>query len=751
MPEPDGATLAVATGEGRTATVTIRYVTSRTIEIVLTPPEPETVAALGTRLRSPPDEAIYGLTERMRDRPLVPFDSRSTTTAARGRRARSAGRAGRDVHPADVLPLCAVLPDVARLRAAVGGTTPGVFDVAHDGEGRDGSRFRFETGTTPESRRLALHLFAGPEHATILDEYTALTGRPFVPPTGRSCTGAGAASSRTVRPRCSTALVNAELAEDVLMYETLGIPPGVYLFDRPVLAGNFGFARWEWDETRLPNLAPMLGRCGAAATAPDVERLLGVRQRSGRQRHRGAGARLHRARTRRTAALRRHRRRRASSSTSTTPTRAPGGATRSRAFMARRHPGIKLDRGEEHIPSAVTDVWADGRTGREVRNDYPRLQAHAPRCARARRFPTATSCSSRAPATPGRRGGRSSGAATSPAAELRRRARHRSRPAQRDHQPAARGVHRRSHLGLGYGRLLRVQGPRGVRALARVQRLLRNHGDRRRRGARAVGHADRAALRRGDDRHLPALHAAARDAAAVHRRRGARTARRGMPIVRPMPFFERARPRGSPSSGTSTCSAPTCWWRRSGGRAADAARSTCRAARGAATGTGRGAPRDARRSPSTSRSTRSRCSCATAGKSRDRSAAAVASLSSCTLAAPGVPAPTCPSSPPASIRAPRRTGRTYRHAGAGRVARRAARARARRAAARSTSTRHLERGKLMARERIELLLDRDSPFLELVAARRPGAPSSRSAASVVTGIGVVSRRRVRASPPTSRR
>src|SRR5437762_2240143 len=36
--------------------------------------------------------------------------------------------------------------------------------------------------------------------------------------------------------------------------------------------------------------------------------------------------------------------------------------------------GIKLDRGEEHIPSAATDVWADGRTGREVHNAYPDLQ-----------------------------------------------------------------------------------------------------------------------------------------------------------------------------------------------------------------------------------------------------------------------------------------------------------------------------------------------------------------------------------------
>ena len=36
--------------------------------------------------------------------------------------------------------------------------------------------------------------------------------------------------------------------------------------------------------------------------------------------------------------------------------------------------GIKLDRGEEHIPSAATDIWADGRTGREVHN-APRRQA----------------------------------------------------------------------------------------------------------------------------------------------------------------------------------------------------------------------------------------------------------------------------------------------------------------------------------------------------------------------------------------
>jgi alpha-glucosidase (family GH31 glycosyl hydrolase) len=36
--------------------------------------------------------------------------------------------------------------------------------------------------------------------------------------------------------------------------------------------------------------------------------------------------------------------------------------------------GIKLDRGEEHIPSEASDIWADGRNGREVHNAYVDLQ-----------------------------------------------------------------------------------------------------------------------------------------------------------------------------------------------------------------------------------------------------------------------------------------------------------------------------------------------------------------------------------------
>ncbi|WP_028811054.1 acyl-CoA carboxylase subunit beta [Streptomyces flavidovirens] len=53
--------------------------------------------------------------------------------------------------------------------------------------------------------------------------------------------------------------------------------------------------------------------------------------------------------------------------------------------------------------------------------------------------------------------------------------------------------------------------------------------------------------------------------------------------------------------------------------------------------------------------------------------------------------------------------------------------------------RHRERGKLLARERIELLLDPDTPFLELspLAAWGSASPEYAVGASMVTGIGVV--------------
>jgi len=67
----DGVELVVATSEGASARATIRFVTERTIEVRIEPPAPDTIDALGDRWHSPADERIYGLTERLRDSPLV--------------------------------------------------------------------------------------------------------------------------------------------------------------------------------------------------------------------------------------------------------------------------------------------------------------------------------------------------------------------------------------------------------------------------------------------------------------------------------------------------------------------------------------------------------------------------------------------------------------------------------------------------------------------------------------------------------
>ncbi|MBO0769798.1 MAG: acyl-CoA carboxylase subunit beta, partial [Solirubrobacterales bacterium] len=51
--------------------------------------------------------------------------------------------------------------------------------------------------------------------------------------------------------------------------------------------------------------------------------------------------------------------------------------------------------------------------------------------------------------------------------------------------------------------------------------------------------------------------------------------------------------------------------------------------------------------------------------------------------------------------------------------------------------RHHDRGRLTARERLELLLDRDTPFLELSALAAWGTEFTVGA-SILTGIGVIS-------------
>jgi alpha-D-xyloside xylohydrolase len=375
----DGVQLTVDTTEGRPATISVRFLTARTLEVTIDPPSPETITALGDKWDSPDDELIYGLTERLRDsKPISPGLIDIPIEDVQPVEAGSLNRRGETV-AMYVRPTFAVYaPFYHSSRGyglAVAGTAVGAFDLAKTDP--HAISFRFEAGNAAASRRLQFYLFFGPGHATIVDEYTALTGRPYVPP-GWAFLNWRWRDELATGPAAPLDGVdmNAQFVDDLSMFDALGIPPGVYLFDRPVLQGEFGFARFAWDENRLPNAQAML----------QALRRRGYRFITWSSMWAcGSGPNDNGTEAQRLGYL-------APGSTGTPKCADAGGGSfildvtnadmrqwwesKLHDFIAAQDlDGIKLDRGEEFIPSEATDIWHDGRTGREVRNDYPVIQA----------------------------------------------------------------------------------------------------------------------------------------------------------------------------------------------------------------------------------------------------------------------------------------------------------------------------------------------------------------------------------------
>jgi alpha-D-xyloside xylohydrolase len=375
----DTAELIVDTTEGQPATLHVRFVTPRTAEVVVDPPQADGVAALGDQWVTPDDELIYGLTSRLQDSRQLPDsvvevpidDVRPMQTGSLNRRGETV-----DMFVRPTIALYTPFYHSSRgYGLVVAGTTAGQFDIAKSTP--NVLRFRFETGNAADSRRLRFHIIYGPGHASIVDEYTALTGRPFVPPPWaflnwrwRNTLDFGTPAPLDGVP------VNAEVAEDVTMFEQLGIPAGVYLLDRPVLQGEFGFSRFAFDEDRLPNSQAMLSSlrrrgyriltwssmwaCGSdpndnGIAAQQLGFLAPGAMGTPMCVDTGPGNFI---------------------LDPTNPAARQWWQGKLRDFIHQYDiDGIKLDRGEEFIPSQATDIWNDGRTGREVRNDYPLLQA----------------------------------------------------------------------------------------------------------------------------------------------------------------------------------------------------------------------------------------------------------------------------------------------------------------------------------------------------------------------------------------
>lgn len=356
--------LDVASDAGR-AEVTLRFRTPRTLEVELRPPAPDAVTGFAAALDLVPGERIYGISERLapaietsEDFPTVNelFPDERGGLDRRGERIRMT-----------VQPTVALYAPFHHSSTGYGllvdGTLPGEYDVGATDPAL--LALRFEAPARAEERVFRALLFVGPGHGTILDEYTRHTGRPAVPPDWaflhwrwRDELDAGAPET------LDGVALNAELAEDLRQYEALGIPPGVYLIDRPWAPGEFGFARFDFDRARFPDPAGML----------DVLRARGYRvvvfttawalgDAPGENRAEARAGGFLAPRSDRIVDL-------------TNPAGFAWWKAKHVAFQ--RTWGIdgwKLDRGEEQMPSRASDIWADGRTGREVRNHYPALQA----------------------------------------------------------------------------------------------------------------------------------------------------------------------------------------------------------------------------------------------------------------------------------------------------------------------------------------------------------------------------------------
>ncbi len=371
--QPDGSyAYGVETSTGDEVWVYLRWRTPTTLSVSIW--TQGGVAAVEDGWKLADGELVYGLTERLRDsdviapaingpmiEDMVPVEAGSLD--ARGQ------VVDMFVHP--TFSLYAPLVHGSRGWGLwVENDTPGTWDVGATDP--DVLRFSIEAPSVegwPWS--LEYDLLLGPSHGEILQGYFELTGDPFrMPDWAFEHWRWRDELTRGLEPvELDGVPVHAQVAEDILAYEEHDIPFGVYMFDRPVLVGGTdpdsqGWSEFRWDEERLPNTEAMLESLRdrdmpIAMWAASWARGLG----EGTLWHHAAEAGYLAPGSDRVIDW-------------TNPEAVSWWEEALTPFLAEHGiQGIKLDRGEEFIPNEVTDVWADGRHGREMHNAFQTLQS----------------------------------------------------------------------------------------------------------------------------------------------------------------------------------------------------------------------------------------------------------------------------------------------------------------------------------------------------------------------------------------
>ncbi|MBN1925671.1 MAG: glycoside hydrolase family 31 protein [Prolixibacteraceae bacterium] len=165
-----------------------------------------------------------------------------------------------------------------------------------------------------------------------------------------------------------TAPYNSMLVEDMLMMKAFDIPCGVYWVDRPWAKGPIGYDDFEWDEKRLPNPQKMIDWLHNNDTrfllwvAPWVTG--NMRSEALEKGYAQPLKGSHYGYNKNNVAL----------IDFTNPEACKWLQEKGFEKMLKQGvDGFKLDRAEELVPETNDIILSDGRTAREVRNQYPVL------------------------------------------------------------------------------------------------------------------------------------------------------------------------------------------------------------------------------------------------------------------------------------------------------------------------------------------------------------------------------------------
>ncbi len=353
-PDADGASLDVTFADGSSGTIDMSASTSDTMKVTVTPNDPTGITSWGVDTSLSPDELVYGLTERIVDS-VVDSEIEPKEVGSLDRR-------GEVVNMYVTPTMSGYAPFYQSSKGyglLVDGTMPGTYDIGV----AQPDQLRFEFELDPSTKNGTFDLLYGPSHPEILDAYTELTGRAPVPPDEVFLHWRGRDEYPVASPATWHGVtMNSTVAKDLQAYDDYGIPVGIFHFDRPWAVGQEGYGAFTFDPERLPNASSMLGAMDDAGwksevwVSPWAIGDLGAEAKA---------ANYLAPNSPRAIDL-------------TNPDAVAWLQDKLGAFLdgpeGRYIDGFFMDRGDEpDVSSTAEDIYADGRNGRQVHNDYPLL------------------------------------------------------------------------------------------------------------------------------------------------------------------------------------------------------------------------------------------------------------------------------------------------------------------------------------------------------------------------------------------